>query len=215
MIHRLSAVAVCVVLAGCGSIEPVAYTGIASSSQLRSDPNDTSGRVPYRYSTQVDWRFYDKLILDPVEIYRGSDSQFGDMSEQDKTSLIQYMQTQFAVKLGSRFQLTNVAAPGTLRIKLTLTGADTNTPFLSTFTRFDIGGGLYNGVQAIRGREGVMTGSVIYAVEIYDAPSDRLLDASITKQYPGAYNIGATFGSLTAAQSGIKKGAAALVEQFR
>jgi hypothetical protein len=212
---RLAAMVLCAGLAACGSAEPVAYSGIASSSYLASNPKDETGHVPYRYSSAVDWRSYSRLIIDPVVIYRGPDSQFDDMSEGDKTELANYMQSQFAEKLGRRFTLASNPASNTLRMHLTLTGAATTTPVLGTFTRFDIAGGLYNGVQAVRGHEGMMTGSVLYAVEIYDAQSNRLLSAFVSKQYPGAYNVGASFGSLAAAKTGIEKGADALLVELR
>lgn len=211
----VSAAAVCTVLAGCASPEPVAYTGIASSFQLRPDPKDESGRIPYRYSTQVDWRSYDKAMIDPVTVYLGTDSQFGDMPAGDRAGLASNMEAQFTQKLAKRFQITNMPTPGTLRIKLTLTGAATTTPVLGPFSHFDLAGNLYNGVQAVRGGEGMISGSVLYAVEIYDAPTSRLLSAYVTKQYPGAMNIGASFGSLEAAKTGIEKGADALVAQLR
>jgi len=215
MMRRVSVAAVCAMLAGCGSVEPVAYTGIASSPQLRPDPNDESGRIPYRYATQVNWQNYTKAMIDPVTVYRGTDNQFGDMSDGDKASLASDMEAQFTQKLSKRFQVTNNPSPNTLRIKLTLTGAVTNTPVISAFTHIDITGNLYNSVQAVRGGEGMIAGSVIYAVEIYDAPSSRLLSAYITKQYPGALNIGASFGALGAAKTGIEKGADALVAQLK
>lgn len=205
--------AACGFLAACASPDPVAYRGVASSPYLRPDAVDD--RVPYRFSTEVDWRSYDKAIVDPVEIYRGADNQFGDLSEADKTKLAGYMQTSFTEKLGKRFGIVNKPETGTLRIRLTLTGVETNTPVLSTFMRFDLAGGIYNGVQAARDREGMMSGSVIYVAEIYDAASERLLDASVVKQYPGAYNVGATFGSLAAAETGVDKGAVALADRLR
>jgi hypothetical protein len=58
-----------------------------------------------------------------------------------------------------------------------------------------------------------MTGSVNYAVEIYDAQSNRLLSAYVTKQYPNAMNIGSSFTTMDASKVGIRKGADALVEQ--
>lgn len=60
-----------------------------------------------------------------------------------------------------------------------------------------------------------MTGSVIYTVEIFDAATSRLLSAFVTKQYPSPYNIGASVGSLAAAQAGIDKGADALMAQLK
>jgi hypothetical protein len=100
-------------------------------------------------------------------------------------------------------------------MRLTLTGAATTTPVLGTLSRFDIAGAVYNGVQTARDGEGLMTGSVIYTVEIFDAPSSRLLGAFVSKQYPSPYNIKASIGKLAAAQAGIDKGADALMAQLR
>jgi hypothetical protein len=212
---RLLCVALCAALAACGSPEPVAYSGIASSSQMAANSQDDSRHIPYRYSTPVDWQTYGKVIVDPVAIYRGPDNQFGDMSQEDKAALANYMYIQFAEKLRDRFALATDPAPNTLRVKLTLTGAATNTPVLATLSRFDLAGGLYNSVQAVRGGEGMLTGSVIYAAEIYDASTGRLLSAFVTKQYPSPLNIGASMGSLAAAKVGIEKGGDALVASLK
>ncbi len=212
---RLMAATLCASLVACGSPEPVAYSGIDSSSQLVANRQDESGRMPYRYATPVDWRTYKSVILDPVAIYRGPDNQFGDMSDTDKATLASYMSSQFTEQLRHRFVLTTGPGPDTLRVKLTLTGAATSTPVLSTLSRFDLAGGLYNGVQSVRGGEGMLTGSVIYAVEIHDATTGRLLNAFISKQYPNALNIGASFGSLGAAKTGIEKGAESLVAYLK
>jgi len=136
------------------------------------------------------------------------------MAAPEIQELAREMQAKFTEKLATQFQITDRPGPNTLRVKLTLAGATANTPVLSTFTRFDIAGGLYNSLQAIRGREGMMTGSIAYAVDISDATTNRLLAAFIAKQYPGAYNVVAGLGSLSAAEAGIEKGADALVERL-
>ena len=213
--RRLTVLALCAALTGCTSVTPVAYSEVASSSYLAPNPSDPSGRIPYRYSTTVEWRSYNKVFIEPVVIYRGPDQQFGDMSEADKASLASYMQTQFAEKLSHRFTLVNHRAPNALRVRLTLTGAAINMPVLGTLSRFDVAGMVYNGVQTARDGEGSLTGSVIYAVEIFDAATSRLLGAFVTKQYPSPYNIKASVGPLAAAEDGIDKGADALIAQLR
>ena len=210
----LGALSLCAIAAGCATVTPVPYSEMASSAYLAPDTADQSGRVPYRYSTQVDWRKYNKVMLDPIVIYRGKDHQFGDMSDEDKATLAAYMQTSFTEKLRSRFTLVNARGANTLRVRLTLTGAVASTPVLGTLSRFDLAGAVYNGVQAARDGEGMMTGSVIYGVEIFDAPSARLLAAYVTKQYPNAYDIKASVGALTAATAGIDNGADALIAQL-
>lgn len=212
---KLAFAALSVMLAACASITPVAYSGLESSSYLAPNPGDAGGRMPYRYVTPVDWRAYDSAILEPVAIYRGADQQFGDMSEADKQTLAGYMRDRFTAELSRRFAFVGEPTPGTLRIRLTLTGAKTNTPVLGTLSRFDLAGGVYNGVQAVRGGEGAMTGAVVFAVEIHDASTNKLLAAYVEKQFPNAYNISASMGALAAAKVGIDKGAEELAGRLR
>jgi hypothetical protein len=205
----------CALLTACASSDPVKYSGISSTNVLTSNADDSTGRVPFSYSLPVDWSSYRTAVVAPVVIYRGVDHQFGSMSEEDKAALAGYMQQKFTEELRSRFTLSETPAGNTLLVKLTLTGANTNTAVLSTFTRFDIGGGLYNAVQNVRDREALIGGSVIYSVEIYDARDQRLLKAFITKQYPKPWDIGASMGALSASKAGIEKGARALLTQLR
>ncbi|NWA24395.1 DUF3313 domain-containing protein [Pseudomonas gingeri] len=212
---RLVMLTVTLTMAGCAGTPPSLYSGIDSSARLAPNTEDDSGRVPYSYKANVDWNHYSAVILEPVTVYQAPDNQFGDLTQADRQTLARYMHSQFSERLKERFKLTRISTPNTLRVKLTLTGAQTTTPFLGTFTRFDLAGGPYNIVQSIRGKEGTFTGSVFFSVEIYDAATNRLLNAYVTKQYPNSLNIGATRGSLSAAQTGIDKGAEALVAQFK
>ena len=211
----LSMLAACVLLAGCAGQQPLAYTGLASAPYLKANLESGSQRTPYLYAGPVNWESYSKAILDPVKIYRGADNQFGKMSDEDRAALARYMQARFAKALARRFQVTTIPGAGTLRIRLTLTGAAASTPVLSTLSRIDMAGGIYNAVQAVRGQDGMMTGWVMYAVEIYDAPTNHLLEAFVTKQYPGVYDLPATIGSLAAAKAGIADGAETLVEGLK
>lgn len=94
-----SQASVCLIVSGalssCTTADPTAYTGLASAQHLKADPSDRSGRIPYRYNSGANWRQYDKVIVDPVTVYRGQDNQFGKVSEHDKNTLASYMQSQF------------------------------------------------------------------------------------------------------------------------
>lgn len=213
--HAVAAcLANCLVLAGCVSPRPVPYAGIVSSSKLRLNSEDRSGRTPYSYSTAVDWHSYRNIIIEPIAIYSGADNQFGKISDEGRKQLADYMQEQFTEKMGAVFNLVDKPERDTIRLQLTLTGATPTKAVLGTFSRFDLVGGPYNAVQSVRGREGTMTGSVIYAVEIFDASDGRLLRAFVTKQYPSPMNIKASFGPLRASMTGIRKGAEELAEQL-
>ncbi|WP_175923026.1 DUF3313 domain-containing protein [Burkholderia latens] len=202
-------------LAACAGVQPAAYSGIASSSQLAPNRGGDPAKVPYRYAPSVDWSRYRQVMVDPVVVYAGQDNQFGDLKAEDKAALATYMGKVFADKLSKRFQAAAKPSPATLRVRLTLTGAEKTTAVVGQAMHFDIAGNLYNGVQAIRGGKGAFSGSVSYAVEVYDSTSGELLLAYVTKQYPNAMNLPAAFGSLSAARTGIDKGADALVTELR
>ncbi len=203
-------------LTACAGPQPAPYHDLAAAPYLKPNPNDNSGKIPFLFSENVDWSTYRSVLIEPVTIYDGPDHQFGKMPMQDRTALAQYMQMHFTEALAKRFNLVQTPGPDTLQIKLVLTGASTSTPVLSTFSRIDLGpGSIYNGVQAIRGQEGILTGWVMYAAEISDGGTGKLLEAYESKQYPNAFDIPATFGSLAAARTGIDKGAQTLAEQLK
>jgi hypothetical protein len=178
---------------------------------MRPSAHDETGHIPYEYKSAADLRTYSKFSVEPVVVYRSADNQFEDLSEQDKNELAKYMEATFSDKLAALSRNSDAPSAQALRIKLTLTGAKKNTPVLSTLSRFDLVGGPYNAVQAARGKEGALTGSVSFAVEIYSASTNQLLAAYVSKDYPNAWNLGASMGALSASKTGIDKAADELV----
>lgn len=201
-------------LAACSGPAPTAYSGLASTPYLRPAPNDDNGRTPFAYVTPVAWRQYHRLIIDPVIVYQGADAQFGKIPPQGQAYRARTMQDRFAARLGRDFALVDRPAPQTLRLTLTLTGARATPPVVGTVTHFDLAGGTYNAVQGLRGKPGMVAGSVSYAVEVRDALSGRLLYAAVNRQYPSAINIGTSFGPLKAAEKGLEKGAEDLARRI-
>ncbi|GAB4063257.1 DUF3313 domain-containing protein [Uliginosibacterium sediminicola] len=201
--------------AGCASTNPTRYSDLASAGQLQTNTGSQAARIPFRYETATKWSEYRNVIIDPVSVYRGADAQFKDISEAEKSELSRYMQEAFSKELSARFKLSRDPAPGTLRVKLSLTGAEPTTRVVAPILRFDLVGMPYNIVQSIRGKEGALTGSVMYAVEIYDAQSKQLLNAYVAKQYPNAMNVLANFSALGAAKTGLDKGATELASALQ
>lgn len=205
LITLLSALA----LSGCVSTQPVKYQGLASTHAMTtSEPDKTNEHAPFSYvNPEVVWQNYATYMLDPIEIYANPDGQFGKLNDSDKDKLASYMHDQFVLALSKKFEPSPVPTIDTLRIHITLTGVETSTRVVSTMTKVIPVGAVVNTALWAFGKQAAFTGSVTYAVEIYDAATGDLLDAYITKQYPGAMNIPASFSSLGAAKAGIRLGA--------
>ncbi|HEY3540682.1 MAG TPA: DUF3313 domain-containing protein, partial [Trinickia sp.] len=169
VVPLLVAATAILVLSACAGVQPVPYSGISSSAQLRQNHDEDAAKVPYKYTAATVWSRYTQVLLDPVVVYQGSDNQFGDLKADDRALLADYMGKKFSEKLATRFQIAQQPSPNTLRIKLTLTGAEKTKLLVGQFMHFDLAGNLYNGVQSVRGGQGAFSGSVSYAVEIYDS----------------------------------------------
>jgi hypothetical protein len=202
------------VFAGCATTHPVAYQGLASSSQLSSNPQNAR-HVPFLYSANdVNWLGYNSIVLEPVAVYDGPDQQFGNASPADKALLAEYAHRQFTQALATRYTVAAAPGPHTLRIRVTLTGFEPNTPGMATAIKIFPVGLVVNTVNMTLDKQGTFSGSASCAVEIYDSASNQLLRAYVTKEYPAAENIGASFGALDASKAGIRKGAQGLLKQL-
>lgn len=154
------------VLAACATTPPPS-AALSSSAFLRPTSDKTK---PYAYRRpDVNFAAYVSIIIPPTAIYAGPDAQFGKMSATDRQALASYMHQEFSKVLGRRLQLVAQPGPGTLRARLTLTGAEASTPVLSTVSHvLPVGLVVNAGAQATGGR-GTFSGWVSYAVEIEDA----------------------------------------------
>jgi Protein of unknown function (DUF3313) len=215
ILSHLAAIIVCsVVLAACATTHPVAYQGLASSSQL-SPNSQNATHVPFLYSADdVNWHDYNTVVLDPVTVYDGPDQQFGNASQADKALLAEYAHAQFTQVLATKYTTAAGPGPQTLRIRVTLTGFEPNTPGMATVIKVLPVGLVVNTVNTALDKQGTFSGSASCAVEIYDSESNRLLRAYVTKEYPAAEDIGASFRALDASKAGIRKGAQRLLKQL-
>jgi hypothetical protein len=192
-------------LTGCASTPPVAFRELPSASKLQpvKDRKDH-----FRYTNPAsDLRNYTVLIVDPVTIYTGSDSQFGSVPDAARREIADYMHRQFTEVFGKELQITDSVAPHTARLHLTLIGIQTSTPVIATASHVLPVGLLVNAGLGASGRNGTFFGSVCYAAELYDATTGELLYGSVSRETPFALDVTASLGRLDAARAGVRRGA--------
>lgn len=203
-LRGLSACAMPLVLVACATTPPPTQA-LSSSALLRPTSDKTR---PYAYRRpDANLAAYSRVIVPPTEIYAGQDAQFNKVSAADRQALAVYMHQEFSQALGRRLQLVGQPGPGTLRARLTLTGAEASTPVLSTVSHvLPVGLVVNAGAQATGGR-GTFSGWVSYAVEIEDAQTGTLLYAHVASRSANALDITANFGPLDAAKAGVRSAA--------
>jgi len=192
-------------LTGCASSPPVAFHELPSASRLQpvKDQKDH-----FRYTNpEGDFRNYTALLVDPVTIYTGSDSQLGSVPDDARRAIADYMHQQFTEVLGKNLRIADSVAPRTARLHLTLIGIETSTPVLSTATHVLPVALLVNAGLGASGHNGTFFGSVCFAAELYDATTGELLYSSVSRETPFALDVTASLGRLDAAKAGVRRGA--------
>jgi hypothetical protein len=139
---------------------------------------------------------YRTVIVDQTAIYNGPDAQFdGGISTADRQKFAGIVTNALREELAKSFPSPARPQADTLRIKLTLLGAEKTKGGVATATRVTpVGLGL-SAVKSAFGKGGSFTGSVLFAVEVYDARTNELLLAAVRRRHPDPLDIPATLGT--------------------
>jgi hypothetical protein len=183
---------------------------MAPSALLR--PNPENPTALHYIKPGEDFRGYDRIFLDRVQIYDAPDAHFDGTAPADRQEIARFMQSEFTRVLGERRPLAPSAGPGVARLKLTLVGLEQTRPVLSTATHLVPVGAVMNLGKNIAGAQGSFMGSVTYMGEVYDAQTGELLAAFLNKRSAEALDITSAVTGLGAARSGVTDGAHKLRE---
>ncbi len=73
---------------------------------------------------ETDWTQYDKIIVEPVTIWRVPGSKLEDLPEKELDDLGRYFWSAIKTEMGKDYKLVNEPGPGTLRFRVALTEAE-------------------------------------------------------------------------------------------
>ena len=196
---RISALAA--TAAACLAITPAmaqtedhAPVGLKSARQMTQDK---AGSESWTYAQPRNvFSKYRTVIVEPTAVYNGPDAQFdGEISPAERSQFAVIVTDALRSELAKTFPSPARAQADTLRLKVTLLGAEKTKGGLATATRVTpIGFGL-SAVKSALGKGGSLTGSVLVAVELYDARTNELLLAAVRRRSPDALDIPATLGT--------------------
>jgi hypothetical protein len=157
---------------------------------------DASGSETWTYAQPAE-RFsnYRSVIVEPAAVYQGPDAQFDDIDQADRARFAAIITDELRSELAKSFARPNVPQANTLRLRLTILGARKTTAGLATATRVTPFGIATSALKSALGRQGSLTGSVLYAVELFDAPTDELLLAAVRRRAPDALDVPATLST--------------------
>lgn len=141
----------------------------------------------------ADWRKYKKVILDPVTVWIGKDSQMAKVPGEDRQRLADALWAQFHESLKQDYELTTQPGPDVMRVQVAMTEADKSMVVLDTISsivpQLRVLSGLKSGVTGVS----AFTGSASGELKITDSETGGMLFAAVdrrggTKSLRGLFN---------------------------
>lgn len=201
--------AIFALLAGCASMPQTALEDKEAYSKV--EPSSEFRNTLIYVKPGVDANKYKKFCIDPVQIYRGDDAQFGSITDEQKQKMADFIRDEFIKALKKDFEVVDRPGPGVLRIKFILAGIQETVPPLAAVTHALPAGLVMNLGLSAAHMKGSFMGSVVFGGELYDGETGKLEAAFLTKNSPNAMNIAAVFTGFDAAKQAVTDTA----EKFR
>jgi hypothetical protein len=138
---------------------------------------------------------YRTVIVDPTVVYQGADAQFEGIDRADRQKFADMITRELRSEIGKSFPSPAKPQADTLRLKVTILGAQKTQTGLATATRVTPLGFATSALKSAIGKKGSYTGSVLYAVELTDARTNELLVAAVRRRTPDPLDVPATFST--------------------
>lgn len=180
-------------VAGAAQTKDHAPTALASSSHLRQDSTKSESWTYARPGLQLG--AYRSVMILPTIVYSGPDAQFDGVDAADRQKYARIVTEALRSELAKSLSVVTAAKADTLRMQVTLLGAQTTKGGVATATRVTPIGLASNAVKSLRGKQGRFTGSLLLALELHDGRSNTLQFAAVRRRSPNALDIPATLST--------------------
>jgi hypothetical protein len=134
--RRLATALTALVLAGCAhraTTSPAEASGFLEDYKLLRAGGPDELALVYR-NPKAAWTSYDKVLLDPVTLWRSGHKSLDSVPREDLLRLVTDFQSAVRRRLIQDFQFVDRPGPGVMRIRLAITEAQASDPVLDVLT---------------------------------------------------------------------------------
>ncbi len=162
------------------NVETAGFLG--DYSQLSENPDDG---VSLRYlQTRARWEGYDKVLLDPVQFWRGADVEAG-LSPEQAQDLANYFYRAVHERLSPHYEMVHVPQSATLRISLAFTRLGERNVTLDTVSTYLPAARVLSEAKGGLTGKASFVGDAAFEAKITDAETGELLGAAVDKRVGG------------------------------
>jgi hypothetical protein len=160
---------------------PVDVSGFLDDYSLLRPGGPGEVTLVYR-NPDAHWTSYDKVLLEPVTLWRSGRKSLDPVPEGDLLRLVADLEGAVRRHLGSGFQLVDGSSPGTMRIRLAITEARASDAVVDVLRARGDGGDVTPGTGPLNPETRRFIEDAQIEGEIRDAVTNQLLAAGIDRR---------------------------------
>jgi len=179
---------VIVMLSGCtasqqaGGVKTRGFLG--DYSKLKPGGSDEAALI-YR-NPNVDWRPYDKFMIDPVKIWDMGNESLKDVPQRDRDRLALMLKVRVIEALKNEgLSRVKEPGPGVMRIRSAITEAQQSKPILDSITTVIPHAQLLSGAKRLTFGTNSFVGSASVEAEVTDSQTGKVLVAGVDRRAGG------------------------------
>lgn len=189
----LAALALAWLLSACATTEQTSGASPAgflrNYSQLRPGGEEEAQLVFFHPS--VDWGYYDRVMIDPVTIWHGEDSDLSRVPREDLQALADYLHWKLETALETDYTIADRPGAGVLRIRAAITTAKGSAVMLDMLSTLGPQRILSQATKLVTGTH-AFVGKAAIEAEILDSLSGTRLAAMVDERAGGKTASGVT-----------------------
>ncbi len=179
----------CCLLAGCATTErarTVNASGFLKDYSLLKKTKGDKAALLY-INGAADWTRYDKIIVEPVTIWRVPGSRLEDLPANELDMLGRYFRSAIKAELAKDYEIVDLPSPGVLRFRLALTEAQKSQVLMDMVTSVVPIGVAVSAAKRVATGTHSFVGKATVEAELRDAISGNLLAAAVASRVGGKF----------------------------
>lgn len=177
-------------LSGCAGTQQarsVKESGFLGDYSMLKEGEKDEALLIYK-NPQADWKQYQKVMLAPVTLWVGKDSQLEGVSPEDRQRTADLFYAKLYEALKTDYEMVKSAGPDVMQIQTAITEAETSNPVLDTVSSIVPQLRVLTGVKGVATGVSGFTGSASVEMKVLDSVDKTLLAAAVDRR-GGTKNI--------------------------
>ncbi len=174
-------------LAGCAQTSQarsVERSGFLGDYSMLREGKSGEALLVYK-NPKANWASYDKIMLDPVTVWMGTDSQMKGVSPEDSQLLADLLYTKIKDALQGDYKFVSAPGPGVMRLQVAITEADKPNAVMHTVGNVVPQLMMLSNLKKLATGTGAFVGLASVEAKMTDGANGELLMAAVDKRGGG------------------------------